>query len=402
MALDDLERARRWAPASGIGIALRAVALTDDGSDSVARLREAVDALERSPARLEHARALTDLGAALRRANLRAEARTRSRRRSTSPVAATRVRWPTVPARSCAPPGEVERAGGERDRRLDRVRAPCRRAGGRGTEQSRDRAGAIRDPQDRGDPSRPRLPQARHRGSGKLAGALAGRTRPATADLPEAFRHQVQGARSVISPTHRAATRPYGRRHGRPRPQRRGRRGRRAARRASRSAPGHRTAPHRPRRGRAVRGLARLCRRPEEGARGIHGTSADTDTRSSNDRQHERHEADPGSRRYRQDRPPRRRASHRPGYPDACRLALGGPAVRLGGPGDLGAGAAGRGRGRTSPTSPTWRCPARRRQCGRSPRWPSSRASGGWCCCRAAARRRPSGPSVRCRIPVPT
>jgi DNA-binding NarL/FixJ family response regulator len=52
------------------------VALTDDGSNSVARLRQAARALERSPARLEHARALTDLGAALRRANRRTEART--------------------------------------------------------------------------------------------------------------------------------------------------------------------------------------------------------------------------------------------------------------------------------------------------------------------------------------
>ena len=39
------------------------------------RLRTAVEVLEGSPARLEHARALTDLGAALRRANRRAEAR---------------------------------------------------------------------------------------------------------------------------------------------------------------------------------------------------------------------------------------------------------------------------------------------------------------------------------------
>jgi DNA-binding CsgD family transcriptional regulator len=76
MALDDLERARSWGAATGIGIALRAVALTGDSSGSIARLREAVDALERAPARLEHARALTDLGAALRRANRRTEART--------------------------------------------------------------------------------------------------------------------------------------------------------------------------------------------------------------------------------------------------------------------------------------------------------------------------------------
>jgi DNA-binding NarL/FixJ family response regulator len=41
----------------------------------VDRLREAVTILENSPARLAHARALVDLGAALRRANSRAEAR---------------------------------------------------------------------------------------------------------------------------------------------------------------------------------------------------------------------------------------------------------------------------------------------------------------------------------------
>lgn len=75
MALDDLERARRWGAASGIGVALRTSALVEAGSVSVPRLREAAEVLERSPARLEQARALTDLGAALRRANRRSEAR---------------------------------------------------------------------------------------------------------------------------------------------------------------------------------------------------------------------------------------------------------------------------------------------------------------------------------------
>jgi DNA-binding CsgD family transcriptional regulator len=74
MANDDLERACRWGAPSGIGVALRATALVEDPS-SIDRLGEAVEALERSPARLEHARALVDLGAALRRANSRAEAR---------------------------------------------------------------------------------------------------------------------------------------------------------------------------------------------------------------------------------------------------------------------------------------------------------------------------------------
>jgi DNA-binding CsgD family transcriptional regulator len=75
MALDDLERARKWGAASGIGVALRASALVEGGAASVDRLGEAAQVLAGSPARLEHARALTDLGAALRRANRRREAR---------------------------------------------------------------------------------------------------------------------------------------------------------------------------------------------------------------------------------------------------------------------------------------------------------------------------------------
>jgi DNA-binding CsgD family transcriptional regulator len=75
MIADDLERARRWGAASGIGVALRSTGLVERGDASVDRLREAAEVLERSPARLECARALTDLGAALRRANRRSEAR---------------------------------------------------------------------------------------------------------------------------------------------------------------------------------------------------------------------------------------------------------------------------------------------------------------------------------------
>jgi DNA-binding CsgD family transcriptional regulator len=76
MAADELERARRWGAASGIGIALRASALVEEGDGASAdRLRAAAESLERSPARLERARALTDLGAALRRARCPAEAR---------------------------------------------------------------------------------------------------------------------------------------------------------------------------------------------------------------------------------------------------------------------------------------------------------------------------------------
>lgn len=75
IAAEDLDRARRWGAASGIGTALRASALVDAERASIDGLRDAADALKDSPARLEYARALIDLGAALRRDNRRAEAR---------------------------------------------------------------------------------------------------------------------------------------------------------------------------------------------------------------------------------------------------------------------------------------------------------------------------------------
>jgi DNA-binding NarL/FixJ family response regulator len=74
MAAEELDRARHWGTASGIGLAWHALALVDD-ERRLDHLRVAVKALEPSPARLDHARALTDLGAALRRANRRVDAR---------------------------------------------------------------------------------------------------------------------------------------------------------------------------------------------------------------------------------------------------------------------------------------------------------------------------------------
>lgn len=75
MAAEQLARARRWGAPVGVGIALRTWALVGAGADMVEPLREAADVLAGSPARLEQARTLTELGAALRRANRRSEAR---------------------------------------------------------------------------------------------------------------------------------------------------------------------------------------------------------------------------------------------------------------------------------------------------------------------------------------
>ena len=75
LAAEDVERAERWGLSGGIGAALRVAALAEGGDAIVEGLREAARVHERSTARLEYARTLTELGAALRRANSRAEAR---------------------------------------------------------------------------------------------------------------------------------------------------------------------------------------------------------------------------------------------------------------------------------------------------------------------------------------
>jgi DNA-binding CsgD family transcriptional regulator len=77
---EELEQARRLGVARALGIALRAGGLVRGGPAGLAMLDEAASVLARSSARLEQARALTDLGAALRRANRRTEAREPLRR----------------------------------------------------------------------------------------------------------------------------------------------------------------------------------------------------------------------------------------------------------------------------------------------------------------------------------
>ncbi len=72
---EELELARNWGTPRALGAALRAAGLVEGGQQGLALLREAVEVLTDSPAKLEHAKARTELGAALRRANRRSEAR---------------------------------------------------------------------------------------------------------------------------------------------------------------------------------------------------------------------------------------------------------------------------------------------------------------------------------------
>jgi DNA-binding NarL/FixJ family response regulator len=75
LADSELADARRLGFARPAGIALRTRAILAGGAQGLSDLRQAAEVLAGTGARLEHARALVELGAALRRANQRAAAR---------------------------------------------------------------------------------------------------------------------------------------------------------------------------------------------------------------------------------------------------------------------------------------------------------------------------------------
>jgi DNA-binding CsgD family transcriptional regulator len=76
---EELALARRWGDPHAIGASLRVLGLVEGGTAGIDLLREAVEVLAGSESRLEYARTLVDLGAALRRANQRTQARERLR-----------------------------------------------------------------------------------------------------------------------------------------------------------------------------------------------------------------------------------------------------------------------------------------------------------------------------------
>jgi DNA-binding CsgD family transcriptional regulator len=80
LAAEELMQARTWGAPRALGAALRAAGLAEGGARGLPFLEEAVEVLTNSPAKLEHAKARTELGAALRRANRRSEAREHLRR----------------------------------------------------------------------------------------------------------------------------------------------------------------------------------------------------------------------------------------------------------------------------------------------------------------------------------
>ena len=79
-ALEALDRAREWGAPPALGLALRTLGLVEGGASGERLLRESVNVLEDSQARLEHAKSLVELGATLRRANKRSDSREYLRR----------------------------------------------------------------------------------------------------------------------------------------------------------------------------------------------------------------------------------------------------------------------------------------------------------------------------------
>jgi len=75
LAVDELALARKCATSRAIGMTLRTLGLLEQGRKTIEILRESVKMLEGSDASLEQARALADLGAALRRNDQRTLAR---------------------------------------------------------------------------------------------------------------------------------------------------------------------------------------------------------------------------------------------------------------------------------------------------------------------------------------
>ena len=79
-AAAELADARAWGAPRPIGLALRSLGMIEGGDAGIEVLQEAVAELERSPSPVEQARAMVDLGAALRRSGRRRDARKPLRR----------------------------------------------------------------------------------------------------------------------------------------------------------------------------------------------------------------------------------------------------------------------------------------------------------------------------------
>ena len=162
LAAEEVALAQAYHGPRALGIALRAAGLTEGGRRGIELLRQAAGVLAGSGARLEHARAMTDLGAALRRAGQRAESRDILRpaldlaHRCGALALTERARTELIAA------GPASAARRQRARLADPQRAPDRPARRRWPVQPRHRPEPVHHHPDRRRAPHPRLQQARH------------------------------------------------------------------------------------------------------------------------------------------------------------------------------------------------------------------------------------------------
>jgi len=113
LAADEIEIARSMGARRALGVALRAAGVVTRGDAALELLEEAVAVLGDSEAKLEHARALADLGATLRRAGRRREARALLRRALDAAVACGAVALTEFVRAEMAASGARTRSGAQ-------------------------------------------------------------------------------------------------------------------------------------------------------------------------------------------------------------------------------------------------------------------------------------------------
>ena len=173
LAAEEVEVARAWGEGSRQhAIALRGLAAASEGAEAVALLRASAEILARSPARLERARTLLELGSALRRGGERTAARdplrdalTIARECGAHPLAA---RAHDELSATGVHQRKILRAGVDALTPSERRIAELRR---RRAEQPRHRRDALRHRAHRRGAPRARLPQARDHRPGRARGA---------------------------------------------------------------------------------------------------------------------------------------------------------------------------------------------------------------------------------------
>ena len=166
LARDAVAVARGFGAPRTLAHSLRAAGTVIGGPEGLELLEEAVSAVDHSPARLEAAHALAELGAAMVKQRRRREGREVLRLAlETAQACGANALVDRVRGEIGAGGGRRAAARGQRRRRPDARRTTRVRTSSGRSGQPRDCAAAVRHRENRGTPPHERLPQARGSGS---------------------------------------------------------------------------------------------------------------------------------------------------------------------------------------------------------------------------------------------